>query len=124
MRPRASRFQGLAGIQPSRRNDYQNMAYRIATLLPQDRMCYKRRAVESIPKTALQSVSPKSALPGNLEAAVRVADATAVRMITSPVAQTEDASRYCPVCSQRLTARHCKLLCTTCGYYMSCADYY
>ena len=31
---------------------------------------------------------------------------------------------YCPVCSRRLTARKCKLICETCGYYMSCADYY
>ena len=31
---------------------------------------------------------------------------------------------YCPVCSTRLTARRCKLICENCGYYMSCADYY
>ena len=31
---------------------------------------------------------------------------------------------YCPVCSQRLASRQCKLLCERCGYYMSCADYY
>lgn len=36
----------------------------------------------------------------------------------------EDASRYCPVCSQRLESRRCKLVCNVCGYYMSCADYY
>ncbi|HWY45287.1 MAG TPA: hypothetical protein VNX66_17445 [Candidatus Sulfotelmatobacter sp.] len=35
----------------------------------------------------------------------------------------EDASRYCPVCSQRLESRRCKLICNLCGYYMSCADY-
>jgi hypothetical protein len=35
----------------------------------------------------------------------------------------EDASRYCPVCSQRLESRRCKLICNRCGYYMSCADY-
>ena len=40
-----------------------------------------------------------------------------------PVEQ-EDASRYCPVCSQRLDSRRCKLVCNACGYYMSCADYY
>ena len=45
---------------------------------------------------------------------------------TPPLAQgkAEDASRYCPVCSQRLESRRCKLICNTCGYYMSCADYY
>jgi hypothetical protein len=31
---------------------------------------------------------------------------------------------YCPVCSKRLTSRKCKLFCESCGYYMSCADYY
>ena len=42
----------------------------------------------------------------------------------SAVAPNEDASRYCPVCSQRLESRRCKLICPVCGYYMSCADYY
>ena len=36
----------------------------------------------------------------------------------------EEAMLYCPICSTRLTGRKCKLLCETCGYYMSCADYY
>jgi len=36
----------------------------------------------------------------------------------------EDASRFCPICSQRLESRRCKLVCNVCGYYMSCADYY
>jgi len=36
----------------------------------------------------------------------------------------EDASRFCPICSQRLESRRCKLVCSVCGYYMSCADYY
>lgn len=35
----------------------------------------------------------------------------------------EYASEFCPVCSQRLAARACKLVCA-CGYYMSCSDYY
>ncbi len=35
----------------------------------------------------------------------------------------ESVSSYCPVCSQKLEARKCKLLCRTCGYYMSCSDY-
>ncbi len=31
---------------------------------------------------------------------------------------------YCPNCSQRLEARHCKLQCNRCGYFMDCSDYY
>ena len=30
---------------------------------------------------------------------------------------------HCPVCSEKLLARKCKLYCARCGYYMSCADY-
>jgi hypothetical protein len=36
----------------------------------------------------------------------------------------EDASTYCPICFQRLGARSCKLVCASCGYYMSCSDFY
>ena len=39
-------------------------------------------------------------------------------------APQEEPMLYCPVCSLRLTARKCKLICERCGYYMSCADYY
>ncbi len=46
---------------------------------------------------------------------------------TGAVAETkplEHACQICPNCSQRLTGHHCKLVCTQCGYYLSCADYY
>jgi len=35
-----------------------------------------------------------------------------------------DASQYCPSCSAPLEAHKCKLICTRCGYFMSCSDYY
>jgi len=39
-------------------------------------------------------------------------------------ASPAEALQYCPVCSQVLTRRSCKLICPACGYYMSCSDYY
>ncbi len=33
----------------------------------------------------------------------------------------QNATLYCPVCSTRLESRKCKLFCSLCGYYLSCA---
>ena len=80
-------------------------------------MCYKREAVKD---TWKQQTTPATAWGQPVAEPVEmlaVAEKTAVW-------ELEDHSRFCPVCSQRLESRRCKLICNVCGYYMSCADYY
>src|SRR5215470_3156079 len=100
------------------------------------RLCYKRCAVNSVAQRAGASdLRGDSRLQAGGEAR---GDATETagregrafpeeKSTNSHVALTvagEDASRYCPACSERLESRRCKLICSICGYYMSCADYY
>jgi hypothetical protein len=85
-------------------------------------MCYKHRAVESSAKcpqdTDARSPAAAEHTAPSPNGVLAAAD------FVQPLAPGDDVSRYCPVCSQRLIGRKCKLLCTVCGYYMSCADYY
>jgi hypothetical protein len=90
-------------------------------LFPCRGMCYNRPTVE-------HAVKPGFA-PARQEPAAVSSDGAAAASQAAPATQQhavpqEDASRYCPVCSQRLESRRCKLICPVCGYYMSCADYY
>jgi Zn finger protein HypA/HybF involved in hydrogenase expression len=75
---------------------------------PAVKLAANREIVEALGKTAEASAAFESPVPAAQLSTVR----------------NEGASRYCPVCSQRLESRRCKLICPVCGYYMSCSDYY
>ncbi len=88
-------------------------------------MCYNHRAVERAWKQEVTSVRPKLERDISSETESRRDERNAVVEVDGlAIAGNEDASQYCPVCSQRLESRRCKLICAVCGYYMSCADYY
>jgi hypothetical protein len=79
-------------------------------------MCYNLRAVKDTGKQETAPAETRGA------AVTESARNTAAEKVAAQ--GHEDASRYCPICSQRLESQRCKLVCNRCGYYMSCADYY
>ena len=116
----------------------------VAMLCPWQGLCYNHRAVERAWKQEPASIESERNVAASAEAAFAPHDprtavgenrstnvedgVTAVNVDHTfdhtVVDTSEDASRYCPVCSRRLESRRCKLICAECGYYMSCADYY
>ncbi len=80
-------------------------------------LCYNRPTVEHAAKLESAEVQAEPALTVSQSVA-------SLLSCQDPVARTEDPLRYCPVCSQRLESQRCKLICSVCGYYLSCADYY
>jgi len=69
------------------------------------RLCYNLRAVER----SLHVETNR----GALGASTRERELAAEHPIS-----------FCPVCSERLEPKRCKLVCGKCGYYLSCSDYY
>jgi hypothetical protein len=45
-------------------------------------------------------------------------------MIAASKQQTADASRVCPTCGSEMRESRCKLKCDTCGFFLSCSDFY
>ena len=80
-------------------------------------LCYNRGAVKQTGKQEIALAAARGVVVEESGPSAQVASETSTH-------RQEDASRYCPVCSQRLESRRCKLICNVCGYYMSCADYY
>jgi len=52
------------------------------------------------------------------------ADADTAQTTQANASQIDHHCQICPNCGHQLTGHHCKLVCTECGYYLSCADYY
>jgi hypothetical protein len=90
---------------------------RPSALSPKLGLCYNRKAVKNPWK--------QEPAPADVRGEAVVASAgKQVAAAEAAESSGEDASRFCPICSQRLESRRCKLVCNVCGYYMSCADYY
>jgi predicted RNA-binding Zn-ribbon protein involved in translation (DUF1610 family) len=41
-----------------------------------------------------------------------------------PSTQKVEVSSYCPNCGSQMRESRCKMVCKTCGFFLSCSDFY
>ncbi len=58
------------------------------------------------------------------DSATPVREKVAEEFVTTCAIPDEHHCVFCPTCSSRLQDSRCKLVCRTCGYFLSCADFY
>jgi hypothetical protein len=63
-------------------------------------------------------------LPAAFDPAFAAENSSALDACPANPEAVDHHCQICPTCGHRLTGHRCKLVCTHCGYYLSCADYY
>jgi hypothetical protein len=43
---------------------------------------------------------------------------------TATKLKAADVARFCPTCGSEMSESRCKLKCETCGFFLSCSDFY